>query len=301
MPLASLEKINEGLDWLVRTGILSKVEYGQWAALTVYVKKYKEICMCSDFSTGLNAALKDNHCPLPSPEVFTKLNGGKFFSKINLSDAYRQIPIEEESSKLLCINTHRRLYKFERLAFGVKVVPAIFQQVLDTMLGELDFMITYLDDILINSKTMEEHWGHVHKAISQIQDYGFKIKENKCDIIKGIKYLGHIRDKDGRRPDPEWTVAIKNMPAPENVTSLQSILGLANYYQAFTPNIHNLRTLLNKLLRKDKAWEWTPECQEAFDKTIKILTLDLFLTHYDRTSKLSYLLTPLLRQDMTQG
>ena len=202
--------------------------------------------------------------------------------EIDLCDVYLQIPVEEESSKLLCINTHRSLYKFERLAFGVKVAPAIFQQVMDTMLGELDFSITYLDNILINSKTMEEHRGHVHKVFSRIQDYGFKIKESKCDFfMKEIKYLVHITDKDGRRPDPEQATAIKNMSAPENVTSLQSFLGLANYYQAFIPSMHNLRAPLNKLLRKDKAWEWTPKCQKAFDKTIKILTSDLFLTHYD--------------------
>ena len=123
------------------------------------------------------------HYPLPSTEVFTKLNGGKFFSKIDFSDAYLQIPVEEESSKLLCLNTHRGLYQYERLSFLVKVTPAIFQQVMDTMLGELDFSIAYLDDILINSKSMEEHMGHVHKVFSQIQDYGFKIKESKCDFF----------------------------------------------------------------------------------------------------------------------
>ena len=93
----------------------------------IYKKKSKEIRVCADFSTGLNAALKDYHYPLPSPEeFFNKLNGGKVFSKIDLSEAYLQIPIEENSSKLLCINTHRGLYKFDRLVFGIKVAPAIF-------------------------------------------------------------------------------------------------------------------------------------------------------------------------------
>ena len=122
------------------------------------------------------------------------------------------------------------------------------QQVLDTMLGELDFTIAYLDDILINGKTMEEHRGHVHKVFSQIQDYDFKIKESKCNFfMKEIKYPCHIIDKDGRGLDPERTAAIKNIPASENVTFLQSFLGLANYYQAFIPNMHNLRALLNEL------------------------------------------------------
>ena len=110
------------------------------------------------FSTGLNAALKDYHYPLPSPEeVFNRLNGGKVFSKIDLSEDYLQIPVEENSSKLLCINTHRGLYKFDRLVFGIKVAPAIFQEVMDTMLGGLDFTFAYLDNIVISSKTKELH------------------------------------------------------------------------------------------------------------------------------------------------
>ena len=108
VPFAATEEINKELDRLVNMGILSKVEFSEWAAPTVYVrKKSKEIRVCADFSTGLNAALKDYHNPLPSTEeVFNKLNGGKIFLKIDLSEAYLQIPVEENSSKLLCINTH---------------------------------------------------------------------------------------------------------------------------------------------------------------------------------------------------
>ena len=96
-----------------------------------------------------------------------------------------------------------------------------------------------------------------------------------------IKYLGHIIDKDGRRPDPERATAIKDMLAPDNVTTLQSFLGLANYYQSFVKNLHDRRAPLNELLKKDKRWRWTPECQTAFDQIKKALTSDLFLTLYD--------------------
>ena len=120
----------------------------------VYIrKKSKEIRVYVYFSTGLNAALKDYHYPLPCPEeVFNKLNEGNIFSKIDLSEAYLQIPVEENRSKLLCINTQRGLYKFDRLVFGIKVAPAIFQQVIYTILGGFDFTFAYLDDIVISSK-----------------------------------------------------------------------------------------------------------------------------------------------------
>ena len=109
VPFAATEDINKELDRLVNIGILSKVEFSEWAAPTVYIrKKSKEIRVCADFSTGLNAALKDYYYPLPGPEeVFNILNAGKIFSKIDLSEAYLQIPVEENNSKLLCINAQR--------------------------------------------------------------------------------------------------------------------------------------------------------------------------------------------------
>ena len=121
IPFAAIDKIDKELERLTPYGVLSKVDYNDWAAPVVYVKKKSgEIRVCADFSTGLNSAIEDHHYPLPSPEeIFTKLNDGRYFSKIDLSEAYLQIPADDESSKLLCISTHRGLFKYERLPFGV--------------------------------------------------------------------------------------------------------------------------------------------------------------------------------------
>eukprot|EP00106_Octopus_bimaculoides_P020916 XP_014788358.1 PREDICTED: uncharacterized protein K02A2.6-like [Octopus bimaculoides] len=117
-------------------------------------EKNNEIRVCADFSTGLNECLIPYNYSLPSPEeIFTKLNGGKFFSKLVLSEAYLQVKVDEECSKLLSINTYKRLYIFNRLPFGIKVAPGIFQQVMDTMLAGSDFAIAYLDSILIKSES----------------------------------------------------------------------------------------------------------------------------------------------------
>ena len=118
LPFTATEEINKEQDRLVNMGILSKVEFSEWAAPTVYIRnKSKEIWVCADFSTGLNAALKDYHYPLPNTEeVLNKINGGKVFSKIDLSETYLQI-LEENSSKLICINTRTGLYKSDRLVW----------------------------------------------------------------------------------------------------------------------------------------------------------------------------------------
>ena len=93
------------------------------------------------------------------------------------------MPVDKECPTLLCINTYGGLYKFERLPFGVKVTLDIFQQVMDTMLTELEFVIAYLDYILMNSQSANQHKAHIYKVFKRIQDYGFKLKEGQCDFL----------------------------------------------------------------------------------------------------------------------
>ena len=122
------------------------------------------------------------------------------------------------------------------------------------MLVGFDFTFTYLDNIIISSQK-KLHREHLNKVFAQIREFGFKVKEAKCDFcMNKIKYLGHIIDKDRRRSDPERATAIKDMPAPDNVTTLQSFFVLVNYYQSFLRNMHDLRAPLNELL-KDKKWK----------------------------------------------
>ena len=140
--------------------------------------KTKEIYVCANFSTRLNRALKSYHYSLPRPdEIFSKLSGGKIFSKIDLSDAYLQIPVNKKCSELLTVSTHRGMYTFGRLLFRVKVAPAIFQQIMHTMLSGLDFVVAYLTDILINSENIEQHKKYVHAVFRRIKDNGSKLND----------------------------------------------------------------------------------------------------------------------------
>ena len=143
---------------------------------------------------------------------------------------------------------------------------------MDTMLSKLYFAIAYLDNILINSENIEQHKKYIHEIFRRIKDDRFKLKDKKCDFfMKRIKYLGQIIDKDDSRPDPEWASAIKNMLA------LESFLSLANYYNIFVPNMHDLQAPLNELLKKRKRIGL--DCLKAFKKIKGVLTSNLFLTH----------------------
>lgn len=152
----------------------------------------------ADFSFGLNDCL-ETFVPDPKPtRNFRPVKRWKIFFQIGF---FGRIFADMMSSKILAVDTHRRVYKFDRLPLGVKVVPGIFQQAVDVMLGDLNFAIAYLDDIQIKSETHKQHIEHIHEVFKKISDFGFKSSEKKCDLFtKKITYLGHIIDDNSRVP-----------------------------------------------------------------------------------------------------
>jgi hypothetical protein len=254
VPYAARTLVDQELQRLEQLGVLLPVSYSAWAAPIVVVKKSNgSIRICADFSTGLNANLESNCHPLPVPEnLFTMLNGGTCFAKLDLADAYFQIEVAPQSRELVTINTHRGLFQYTRLPFGVKTAPAIFQQVIDAMITGLPGTAAYLDDIILMGRSTEELQSRIVAVLQRIQEYGFRLRSDKCQFfLQSIKYLGFIFDSDGRHPDPENIRAIQQMPAPTDVTRLRSFLGLISYYCAFLPSLHDVRAPLNHLLQKE--------------------------------------------------
>lgn len=284
VPYAALSVVDQELDRLETLGVIQPVNYSPWAAPIVVVRKANgTVRICADFSTGLNDALEDHTYPLPIQEdLFIKLNGGKYFAKIDLADAYLQIAVDPVSQPLLTINTHRGLYQYKRLPFGVKPAPAIFQQIMDTMLANLPGVAVYLDDVIVTGSSKSDLFDRLDAVLTKISEYGFYLKEEKCKFfMDSVKYLGFVFDKNGRRPDPENVRAIQNMPPPSNVATLRSFLGLISYYSNFLPQLHRLRAPMNHLLSKNVKWNWSTECQKSFDKVKSLLISDLLLTYFD--------------------
>ena len=185
VPFALKAAIDRELDRLESEGILEKVSYSEWAAPIVPVPKQEgNIRLCGDYKVTINPQLEVDQYPLPKPDnIFATLSGGKWFSKIDLKHAYQQIQLAESSKPLVTINTHRGLYQYTRLPFGVASAPALFQKVMDTVLQGLPKVICYLDGILITASSCQEHLENVQRVLQWLEQYGIRARKSKCVYV----------------------------------------------------------------------------------------------------------------------
>ena len=284
VPFAIKDAIGKELDRLKNEGIIQKTSHSEWAAPIVAVpKKDGKFRICGDYKVTINQVLSVDQYPLPKPEdLFATLAGGKVFTKLDLSQAYLQLQLDDKSIPYVTINTHQGLYCYTRLPFGVASAPAMFQKLMDVVLQGISGVMCYIDDILISSKDEESHLKTIEEVFTRLQQHGFKLKRDKCEfLMNSVEYLGHQIDKDGIRALPNKVAAIKNAPTPNNVQELRSFLGLINYYGKFIPNLATLLHPLNTLLKADKKWTWSEECKEAFQLAKNQLTSSAVLTHYN--------------------
>jgi hypothetical protein len=239
--------------------------------------------LCGDYKVTANKAVLIETYPLPRvDELVTDLAGGKSFTKLDMSNAYLQLPLDEQSKEYLVINTHKGLFKYNRLPFGVSSAPAIFQRCMDTLLQGLPGVSVYLDDILVTGRTTEEHLQNLEAVLCRLKEAGLHLNKAKCMFMRpSIDYLGHVIDEKGRHPTAEKVQAIKEAPTPKDVTQLRSFLGILTYYGKFLPNLSsNLKPLYN-LLGKHKKWSWGEEQDKAFQQAKEALQADSLLVHFD--------------------
>ena len=147
-------------------------------------KKEGNIRICGDYKVTVNPALAVDIHPIPKPqELFASLAGGEKFTKLDLSQAYQQLLLDEKSKELMTINTHKGLFRYTRLPFGVASAPAIFQRTMDSILQGIPRVCCYIDDILISGETDEEHLQNLEAVLGRLQDHGVTVKQSKCKFL----------------------------------------------------------------------------------------------------------------------
>ena len=284
VPFAIKEAVGAELDRLECEGILKKVDHSVWAAPIVVVpKKDGRFRICGDYKVSVNRSLDIDQYPLPKPaDLFAMLAGGQMFTKLDLTQAYQQLLLNENSQQYTTINTHQGLYQYTRLPFGISSAPAIFQKTMDVILQGIPHVCCYIDDILVTGVNQQEHLQNLEEVLRRLEQNNLRIKKPKYEFFKdSVEYLGHCVDAQGLHTLPSKVEAILRAPDPENLQQLRSFLGLLNYYGKFIPNLANIVHPLNQLLQKDAKWTWTSDCVQAFTAAKQALNSSKVLAHYD--------------------
>ena len=290
-------KLDAEIEKLLEQEVIEPVRYSDYACPLVIAKKSDgNIRICGNYKLTANKVLRLEKYPIPSLEdLLQSLQGGVKFSKLDLSHAYHQIELDEDARKFTTVNTHRGLFRFCRLPFGIASAPAIFQRTMESLLGDIPMCKAYLDDVIISGRNDAEHLANLETVLSRLRESGLRLKRDKCSFLQeSITYLGHRLDASGIRPVEDKVSAIKDAPEPQNQEELQSFLGLLGYYRKFIPNLSKEIAPLNELLQKkyksakksktskpSSAFQWGSAQKKAFKKAKELLSSDTLLVHYN--------------------
>jgi hypothetical protein len=235
-----------------------KDEHGNWTAKRP----------CGDYRPVNRVSLTD-HYQLPTPEeIFDALSRSTWFMTLDLRWGYHQVKVAEEDCCKTAFWRLDGLYEWIVMLFGLKNAPAFFQRIMDSILRTCrDFARCYIDDVIIYSKSFEEHLTHLRATFARIREKGVKLHLKKMKLaMPSVPYSGHEIVPNGTAPEPTKVDAIVNMPAPQGVTELRAFLGSVNYYRKFIETCFHICAPLHRLLQLRAAWDWDEACQKAFEK-----------------------------------
>jgi hypothetical protein len=262
-----LAELKKQLEELTKAGFIqpSKSPFG--APILFVKKKDGTMRMCVDYRALNNITIKNSY-PLPRvDELFDRLQGAKYFSKIDLRSGYHQIRIDPGDVPKTAFRTRYGHFEFLVLPFGLTNAPATFMHLMHQAFRKYldDFVLVFLDDILIFSKTLEEHEHHVQQVLDVLREQKLYAKESKCEFFKTeVEFLGHIVGRDGIRMMEDKVEAVAAWPEPKNVRDVRAFLGTTGYYRKFIKNFSQIASPLSELTKESVKFFWGPDQQKAF-------------------------------------
>jgi hypothetical protein len=311
MSPTELDELKKQLNDLITHGFI-RVSKSPYGAPVLFVKKKDgSIRMCIDYR-ALNKITIKNKYPLPRvDELFDRLLGSKYFSKIDLRSGYHQVRIADEDVYKTAFRTRYGHYEFMVLPFGLTNAPATFMNMMQNIFkDQLDnFVIVFLDDILIYSKNKHDHMKHVDVVLSLLRKNKLYAKQSKCEFFKKeISFLGHVINEHGVTMEKSKVDAVLKWPVPTDINDVRAFLGLAGYYRKFVNNFSKISTPLSELLKKENKFEWGEKQAASFEalkksvSTAPVLVLpDPSLPYIVDTDASGYALGSALLQDHGYG
>ncbi|GKD47839.1 putative reverse transcriptase domain-containing protein, partial [Tanacetum coccineum] len=237
-------------------------------ALVLFVKKKDgSFRMCIDYRELNKLTVKNRYPLLRIDDLFDQLQGSRVYSKIDLRSGYHQLRVREEDIPKTAFRTRYGHYEFQVMSFGLTNAPAVFMDLMNRVCKPyLDrFVIVFIDDILIYSKSRKEHEGHLKLILRLLKEEELYAKFSKCDFwLSKVQFLGHVIDSEGIHVDPAKIESIKDWASPKTPTEIRQFLGLAGYYRRFIKGFSKIARPMTKLTQKSVKFDWGEKAEAAF-------------------------------------
>ena len=285
IPFHTRRDVEEELEKLEKRGIIEKVEGPTpWISPVVVVpKKQGGVRLCIDMREANKAIGREKH-PMPTlDDLISDLNGATTFTKLDMSQAYHQLELDEASRYITTFSTHVGLRRYKRLLFGVNAASEIFQHTISTLLSDIPGARNLSDDIIVYGRTQDDHDKALRATLQRLNDVGARLNKEKCVFSTDqLVFFGHVFSKSGIKADPEKIKTIIEAPTPKNVPEIRSFLGMTQYVSRFIPNYASTTEPLRKLTKKDMAWEWTERQSQAFENLKRALSNTPVMAYFDQ-------------------
>ncbi|KAK3104940.1 hypothetical protein FSP39_013542 [Pinctada imbricata] len=281
IPPSMFDHVRDHLQQLLSAGIIRKSHSPFTSNVVLAKKKDGKLRLCIDFRQLNQRTIKDNYALPRIDELLESLSGNKYFSVLDMKSGYHQIEIEEIHKERTAFTVGPLgFYEYNRMPFGLTNAPATYQRLMEECLGDLHLNICfiYLDDLIIVSRTFEEHLQRMRKVFQKLREAGLKLTPKKCHLLmKKVKYVGHVVSENGIEPDPDKIQKVIDWPTPTSKEEVRSFLGFVGYYRKFVRDFSKIAKPLNNLLpptrrkgtRKKKEdteneFRWKDEHETAF-------------------------------------
>ena len=267
-PFSQRAEVKRQLQEMLKAKIISPSN-SSWAAPIFCVRKKDGSLRLVCSYTALNSVIKTFYWPLPNiDDIFASLGGSRFISTLDFLKGYLQIPLTDRAKAKTAFVCEEGLFSFERLSFGLSTAPSIFQECMSKLLnGAGAYATSYLDDLIVHSKTFSEHISHLQDIFDRIRRANMKLQKTKCTFLREeVPYLGHIITRNGIKPDMGKIKAIQELDAPKTVKEVRAFVGMTSYYRRYIPHYAEIAEPLTQLTRKHVKFDWNKQRQDSFDQ-----------------------------------
>ncbi|KAJ4792483.1 polyprotein [Rhynchospora pubera] len=267
MAPAELKELKVQLEELLEKGFI-RPSASPWGAPVMFVKKKDgTLRLCIDYRE-LNKVTVKNRYPLPRiDDLFDQLQGSSIYSKIDLRSGYHQLRIKPEDVEKTAFRSRYGHYEYLVMPFGLTNAPAAFMDLMNRVFRDCldNFVVVFIDDILIYSRTSEEHAKHLRVVLNKLREHKLFGKFSKCEFwLEEVAFLGHVISRKGLSVDPAKVRAVAEWGQLKSVSEVRSFLGLAGYYRRFVEGFSKIARPLTQLLHKDTKFEWGEEQEASF-------------------------------------